>query len=282
MKKIISFALVACMLLSIVPMASATRDYTQGTQVVYTSSGTESYTITVPALLAPGGDGTVTLSGTWAENRIVTVTAEPTVTLKNSIKETDTKTLNVNFDGISEAGSNTGSQTFTESVSVDSITNALFGTWSGKFNYNVEISNVASETGCDTLYWDGNTEGLVFALDPEDAMGFGDGMFVHVSDNIITLNDLQNGISIHGKHPEGDLSLSANYDELREYYEHYGILGDMETIVFISKDNFVYETPYGNITFPKAGIYFVWAEGYVDSITIPGYTGFPHSEHCGH
>ena len=144
MRKIISLALSACMLLSIIPIASATRDYTQGTQVVYTSSGTESYTITVPALLAPGGDGTVTLSGTWAENRVVTVTAESTVTLKNSIKETDTKTLNVNFDGISEAGSNTGSQTFTKSVSVDNITNAIFGTWSGKFNYNVEISDVST------------------------------------------------------------------------------------------------------------------------------------------
>ena len=144
MRKIISLALSACMLLSIIPIASATRDYTQGTQVVYTSSGTESYTITVPALLAPGGDGTVTLSGTWAENRVVTVTAEPTVTLKNSIKETDTKTLNVNFDGISESGSNTGSQTFTGSVSVDDITNALFGTWSGKFNYNVDISDVST------------------------------------------------------------------------------------------------------------------------------------------
>ena len=141
MKKVISFVLAALMLVSAVPTALATNDYTAGTRVEYTANGNESYTITVPALLAPGGSGTVTLSGTWADNRIITVTADPTVTLKNSIKETDTKTLNVNFDGISEAGSNTGSQTFTESVSVDNITNALFGTWSGKFNYNVECVN---------------------------------------------------------------------------------------------------------------------------------------------
>ena len=143
MKKIISFVLAAVLLVSAVPTALATNDYSQGTQVVYEATGSESYTITVPAQLAPGGSGTVTLSGTWADNRIVTVTADPTVTLKNSIKAEDQKVLNVNFDGISEAGSNIGSQTFTEGVSVDDITNALFGTWSGKFNYNVAMSDVA-------------------------------------------------------------------------------------------------------------------------------------------
>ena len=150
MKKAISFILAALMLVSAVPISLATNDYSAGTKVEYVASGSESYTITVPALLAPGGSGTVTLSGTWADNRIVTVTADPTVTLKNSIKETDTKTLNVNFNGISEAGSNTGSQTFTEGISVDSIANALFGTWSGKFNYNVDIE---SESIATPLYF---------------------------------------------------------------------------------------------------------------------------------
>lgn len=142
MKKFISFLLAAVLLVSAVPTVSATNDYRQGTQVVYEATSNEAYTITVPAKLAPGGNGTVTLSGTWADNRIVTVTADQTVTLKNSIKETDTKTLNVNFNGIREAGSNTGSQTFTESVSVADITNALFGTWSGKFFYNVDFETV--------------------------------------------------------------------------------------------------------------------------------------------
>ena len=139
MKKIVSLALAVIMLLSVCPMVyAADVDYQQGTQVVYEATGTESYTITVPALLAPGGSGTVTLSGTWADNRTITVTADPDVTLTNSIKAEDQKVLDVYFDGISEAGSNTGSQTFTETVSVEEITNALFGTWSGKFNYNVE------------------------------------------------------------------------------------------------------------------------------------------------
>ena len=144
MKKIISFVLAAVLLVSAVPTALATNDYSQGTQVVYEATGSESYTITVPAQLAPGGNGTVTLEGTWADNRIITVTAEPTVTLTNSIKADDQKVLDVTFAGISEAGSNTGSQTFTEAVSVANIENALFGTWSGKFNYNVEVRSSIS------------------------------------------------------------------------------------------------------------------------------------------
>ena len=144
MKRIFSLLLAALMLVSAVPTTFAINDYTAGTRVEYTASGSESYTITVPAQLAPGGSGTVTLSGTWADNRIVTVTADPTVTLTNSIKADDQKVLNVNFAGIAEAGSNTTSQTFTESVSVDEISNALFGTWSGKFNYNVGIDSAPS------------------------------------------------------------------------------------------------------------------------------------------
>ena len=154
MKKIISFVLAAVLLVSAVPTALATNDYSQGTQVVYEATGSESYTITVPAQLAPGGSGTVTLEGTWADNRIITVTADPTVTLTNSIKAEDQKVLNVHFDGISEAGSNIGSQTFTEGVSVDDITNALFGTWSGKFNYNVEVKGNMIPASSEFGYWD--------------------------------------------------------------------------------------------------------------------------------
>ena len=146
MKKIISLALVACMLLSIIPMASATRDYTQGTQVVYTSSGTESYTITVPALLAPGGDGTVTLSGTWAENRVVTVTAESTVTLVNSINSADEKVLNIIFPTMAKDGNNEEAKTYTQPISVAAMpADALFGTWSGTFYYNVSVADAVEK-----------------------------------------------------------------------------------------------------------------------------------------
>ena len=135
---------------------AATNDWTHGTQVVYNGTGTESYTITVPALLKPGQSGTVTLSGAWAKDRIVTVTADKNVTLTNSILSSDQKVLDVTFAGISETGSNTGAQTFTESVSVQEITNALFGVWNGKFNYNVEMSNARAEISVSAKDQNGN------------------------------------------------------------------------------------------------------------------------------
>ena len=138
MKKIISLALVGIMALSMVPTALATTDYTNGTKVEYVGQGDAQYTITVPALLAPGGEGDVTLQGTWASDATVKVTADKTVTLTNSINSADQKVLDVTFAGIEKAGDNTQTVQAVEAVSVSDISNALFGTWSGKFNYNVE------------------------------------------------------------------------------------------------------------------------------------------------
>ena len=138
MKKIISLALVGVMALSMVPTALATTDYTNGTKVEYVGQGDARYTITVPALLAPGGEGDVTLQGTWASDATVKVTADKTVTLTNSINAADQKVLDVTFAGIEKAGDNTQTVQAVEAVSVSDISNALFGTWSGKFNYNVE------------------------------------------------------------------------------------------------------------------------------------------------
>ena len=142
MKKIISLLLVAAMAVSVVPMALATTNYTNGTQVVYQATGAEAYTVTVPAKLAPGEWGQVKAEGTWASNRMLTVTADESVTLANSINQNDTKELDVLFGGIGLAGNNTVSVSQTNDVYTSNISDALFGTWSGKFNYNVDMVNV--------------------------------------------------------------------------------------------------------------------------------------------
>ena len=154
-KKLISLLLVVCMLCSMGTAVFATTDYRNGTDVTYNpadpdgipDSGdevdNESYIITVPAKLLPGTEGPVTLEGTWASNRVVTVTAEPSVEMVNSINANDTKTLKVTFAGISEKGDNEKSQKFVENVKVAEITNALFGTWSGHFEYQVGVESTS-------------------------------------------------------------------------------------------------------------------------------------------
>lgn len=133
MKKILSLTLAALMVVSMVPTAFAANvDYQNGTEVEYTGSrttinedGTAShnaeYTITVPALLAPGGSGTVTLAGYWPSDATVKVTADASVDMLNSINNADKKTLTVTFAGIELAGSNTATVTDNEAVSVSDI-----------------------------------------------------------------------------------------------------------------------------------------------------------------
>lgn len=152
MKKIVSLLLVLAMAVSIVPMALATRDYTGGTDVVYDATAdndndgqpdsAEAWSVTVPALLAPGEEGDVVASGTWASNRKLVVTADATVTLSNSINSADQKVLDISFDGIELVGSNTAEVSSTVVVGVADIADALFGTWSGTFTYDVEMGDV--------------------------------------------------------------------------------------------------------------------------------------------
>lgn len=158
-----------------------TNDHTAGTLVVFEATNNESYTITVPAKLNPGQSGIVTLAGRWPSNKTISVTAEPTVTLTNSILASDQKVLDITFIGISKAGNDTTAQTFTESVSVEGIENALFGTWNGKFNYNVSVSGEAQiETPlkfgqkyiCTQVY--SGYEGIAASL-PVEIVAYSDG-----------------------------------------------------------------------------------------------------------
>ena len=75
-----------------------------------------------------------------AADRTVTVSVDKTVTLKNNRGSND-KVLNITFDGISQVGDNERSQSVTKEISLEDITDALFGTWSGTANYRVSVAN---------------------------------------------------------------------------------------------------------------------------------------------
>ena len=136
MKKMMSLVLALVMVCSLCVTAFAADT----TTVTYVGTGTEKYTVTVPASLAPGGSGDVSVSGTWASNRKLTVTAPSSVTLTNSI-DSGTKTLAVTFAGIAKTGDNTVAVSDTKTISVADISNALFGTWSGNINYTVSMGD---------------------------------------------------------------------------------------------------------------------------------------------
>jgi hypothetical protein len=151
MKKIVCLVLAIMMLASVAMMASAAevqegRNWREGTEVVYTGKGEEKWTVTVPALLTPGGDAEdVEAYGQWPSNKEITVDADDTVTLKNSINPADTKDLAVSFAGIKLAGSNTAEVSTKVGISVAEISNALFGEWRGTINYTVTFDGVEVE-----------------------------------------------------------------------------------------------------------------------------------------
>ena len=139
-KHFLSAALALVMTLSLsIPVFAA--DYE--TSVSYEGTGTEQYELTVPSQLKPGTSGNVTLSGTWASNRHIAVTADEIVAMTGSLGGSET--LDVTFAGIDLAGNNETSVSETKQVSVEEL-NALFGNWTGTFYYNVDASNVGNTT----------------------------------------------------------------------------------------------------------------------------------------
>jgi hypothetical protein len=142
LKKFASLIMVGAMAVGSVATAFATNPAAEGTKVEYVGLGQEAYTVTVPALLAPAGNGDVTVVGTWASNRHLSVTAPQTVTLINDISGADEKVLDITFAGIEKDGDNNIERTYSENLAVADIEDALFGTWSGKIVYTVGMEDV--------------------------------------------------------------------------------------------------------------------------------------------
>ena len=138
---------------------SYASDY--GTDVEIVGNGSEEYTVTVPAKLGTNSFGDVIVEGSWASNRIINVTADESVEITNKNNIFNKSKVNVNFLGIHANGNDSTVQNIKEVVSVGKPeTNILFGTWSGKFNYNVDIS----DDSYDELY-NGRTYLKVFHSD---------------------------------------------------------------------------------------------------------------------
>ena len=115
-----------------------------GTEVEYVASNQSEYSITVPAKLTPKTEqsvsGTVNLSGRWPSNEVVKITVDESVILKNSLNPSDTRELDITLTDMSYSGNDTSEGAYTGTIAISAIpSDILFGTWTGKFNYNVEV-----------------------------------------------------------------------------------------------------------------------------------------------
>ena len=98
-----------------------------------------------------------------------------------------------------------------------------------------------------------------------------------VSDTVLTEEELANGFTIAF---DGEV-FECTVGECVDYRNGYFILG--ESVVVVPESG-VGKADDDGMFFSESGTYFLYGgEGeYTEFLTISGYTGFPHSENCGH
>ena len=141
MKKIFSLAMAGVMMFSALPVAYAAEgehDYTNGTTITLNGSGTEAWTVTVPAKLSPvagSNAGKVKAEGTWAADKFLNVGAPSTVTLTYGAQTMDVAVTGGSFSLI---GNSVDPVSKEVDVSIEEASR-LFGTWEGLVEYKVEL-----------------------------------------------------------------------------------------------------------------------------------------------
>lgn len=139
MKKILSLALAAMMVVSVLPVAYAadTVGVSEGTVVEVVGTKASAYEVAVPAKMNPGQTGTVSVSGNWGAAETLTVTAPDTVELVNGDRSME---VGVTFAGITKAGHDVDAVSASADVAIDAVdTSTFFGTWTGLIEYTVEF-----------------------------------------------------------------------------------------------------------------------------------------------
>lgn len=140
MKKILSLTLAALMVVSMIPTAFAAEIPEVGKTTVTLVGSEESkgsyYEVEVPANMAPGDNADITVEGFWRSEETLKVTAPEKVTLYYGDQSID---VAIQFDGIEQAGNDQVDSTATANLKLADAS-VKFGTWSGQFNYNVEVA----------------------------------------------------------------------------------------------------------------------------------------------
>ena len=143
MKKILSLALAAAMMVSAIPAAYAAEneaDYSAGTQVELIGSqeaaaggAGDVWTVTVPAKMVPGDTGTVKAEGMWNSDKFLAVYAPDTVTLTYGAQTMDVAITGGSFSLIGNSAEAVSKEV---EIAVEDASR-LFGTWEGVLEYDV-------------------------------------------------------------------------------------------------------------------------------------------------
>lgn len=136
----------------------------------------------------------------------------------------------------------------------------------GVTSWNDLMDRPTETISVDTLTWDGNTDGL-------EMVDFSDGEYLcHVSDVVPAMNDFASGCSLELNIAGTIGKVNVAAEEISELDDGGGLVIN-GGIVVIPTDNYTSD----GVTFPIKGTYFLCIpseEIYMESLTIPGYTGF--------
>ena len=153
MKKILSLALAAAMMVSAIPAAYAAEneaDYTAGTQITYMGTQEEAaggagdvWTVTVPAKMVPGDTGTVKAEGMWNSDKFLNVGVPSSVTLTYGAQTMDVAITGGSFSLI---GNSVDPVSKEVEIAVEDASR-LFGTWTGVLEYKVELAHRGDANG---------------------------------------------------------------------------------------------------------------------------------------
>lgn len=145
MKKILSLALAAAMVVAALPVAYAAEnetDYSNGTEITYIGSQEEAaggagdvWTVTVPAKMQPGQTGTVKAEGMWNSDTFLAVYAPNTVTLTYGAQTMDVAITGGSFSLIGNSAEAVSKEV---EIAVEDASR-LFGTWEGVLEYDVAL-----------------------------------------------------------------------------------------------------------------------------------------------
>jgi hypothetical protein len=139
-------------------------------------------------------------------------------------------------------------------------------------NKYLEILEVSSSGGSDTLTWDGNTDGKTYIENSQGTL-----IICHISDAVPTAEDMANGVVICGDgFNTSPFEISGEKIASLVTENHDGYF-NFEAIAIVPTDGYTLGTGDTATTFPKKGVYFIKATDgslYTTSFQINGYT-FP-------
>ena len=129
----------------------------------------------------------------------------------------------------------------------------------GVTSWNDLMDRPTETIGVDTLTWDGNTEGLVSAVN----------QLYNVSNVIVSMSDLANGYII----TFGVTIATFPSESVTEIAT--GVLMLANGVAWSVSEEGIGVDLGDGLVFTEAGVYFIsYGEAFTSSLTIPGYTGF--------